>query len=100
MNRKKKQVEEFQIRELYQEIQASRPDTFLAETLHRRLAKKKPILQRGSPEQYKKDAKIFEIEMLDQEIFDLKGVERKKALKTYHKILKSLDPEPIYLVRT
>ena len=47
-----------------------------------------------------KEAKIFEIEMLETEILDLKGRERDEAMKTYRKLLLSARDEPIYFMRS
>ena len=47
-----------------------------------------------------KEARRFEIEILETEILDLKGEEREEAMKAYHKLLLSSADEPIYLMRS
>jgi hypothetical protein len=47
-----------------------------------------------------KEAKIFEIEMLETEILDLKGRKREEAMKAYRELLLSSADEPIYFMRS
>jgi predicted nucleic acid-binding protein len=47
----------------------------------------------------KEEAKKFEVELFEIEILDLKGEIREKAMKTYRRLLKTID-KPIYLIRT
>jgi hypothetical protein len=45
------------------------------------------------------EAKKFAVELFEIEILDLRGAIRKRAMKTYRRLVKSLD-KPIYLART
>ena len=47
-----------------------------------------------------KEAKIFEIEMLETEILDLKGRKREEAIKAYRRLLLTSVDEPIYFMRS
>ena len=46
------------------------------------------------------EAKLFEIEMLEQEILYLTGQKREKAFKAYKALVRSLGDISIYLMRS
>ena len=47
-----------------------------------------------------KEARIFEIEILETEILDLKGRKREEAMKAYRRLLLTSADEPIYFMRS
>jgi hypothetical protein len=47
-----------------------------------------------------KEAKAFEMRMLENEILNLVGERREEAIKAYRKLLSSTSDEPIYLMRS
>jgi len=47
----------------------------------------------------KEEARKMEIELFEQEILALKGEIREKAMKSYRRLLKTVD-RPVYLIRT
>jgi len=55
---------------------------------------------KGLSEQTRKEARKFEIEILEKEILDLKGKKREEAIKAYRKLLLSSADEPIYFMRS
>ena len=57
-------------------------------------------LEREELSECTKEARKFEIEILEAERLDLKGEKREEALKAYHKLLLSSADEPIYLMRS
>ena len=51
-------------------------------------------------ERTRKEARKFEIEILEKEILDLKGKIREEAMKAYRKLLLTSTDEPIYFMRS
>ena len=51
-------------------------------------------------ERTRKEARKFEIEILEKEILDLKGKIREEAMKAYRKLLLPSADEPIYFMRS
>jgi len=47
-----------------------------------------------------KEARAFEMRMLENEILNLVGERREEAIKAYRKLLSSTSDEPIYLMRS
>jgi hypothetical protein len=47
-----------------------------------------------------KEARAFEMRMLENEILNLVGGRREEAMKAYRKLLSSTSDEPIYLMRS
>jgi hypothetical protein len=47
-----------------------------------------------------KEAKAFEMRMLENEILNLVGERREEAMKAYRQLLSSTSDEPIYLMRS
>jgi len=47
-----------------------------------------------------KEARAFEIRILENEILNLVGERREEAMKAYRKLLFSTSDEPIYLMRS
>jgi hypothetical protein len=47
-----------------------------------------------------KEARAFEMRMLENEILSLVGESREEAMKPYRKLLSSTLDEPIYLMRS
>jgi hypothetical protein len=47
-----------------------------------------------------KEAKAFEMRMLENEILNLVGERREEAMKAYRKLLSSTLDKPIYLMRS
>jgi hypothetical protein len=47
-----------------------------------------------------KEAKAFEMRMLENEMLNLVGERREEAMKAYRKLLSSTSDEPIYLMRS
>jgi hypothetical protein len=42
---------------------------------------------------------LVELERLEEEIFQIEGKEREKAIETYRELLRLLEDEPIYFSR-
>lgn len=51
-------------------------------------------------ERTRKEARKFEIEILEKEILDLKGKIREEAMKAHRKLLLSSADEPFYFMRS
>ena len=47
-----------------------------------------------------KEARAFEMRMLENEMLTLVGGRREEAMKAYRKLLSSTSDEPIYLMRS
>jgi len=60
-----------------------------------------PLLRHGAKGmKLNKEAKAFEMRMLENEILNLVGERREEVMKAYRKLLSSTSDEPIYLMRS
>ena len=60
-----------------------------------------PLLRYGAKYmKLDKEARAFEMRMLENEMLNLVGGRREEAMKAYRKLLSSTSDEPIYLMRS